>query len=121
MVCSSVNDVSEYTRTVRSAHAVATMGSVGCGAVCQVRAVDTGCSVARGEIVSVGAELSGCCGGGIFFPPFLSGGPTGRWVGSGISRASAGEKGGKLARDCFLVVWGDGRVVGSRLGLLYGN
>ena len=67
MVCSSVNDVSEYTRTVRSAHAVATMGSVGCGAVCQVRAVDTGCSVARGESVSVGAELSGCCGGGIFF------------------------------------------------------
>lgn len=62
-----MNDVSEYTRTVRSAHAVATMGCVGCGAVCQVRAVDTGCSVARGESVSVSDEPSGCCGGGIFY------------------------------------------------------
>ena len=44
-----------------------------------------------------------------------------RWVGSGISRLSTGENGVKLARDCFWVVWGEGRVVAGRLGLLYGN
>jgi hypothetical protein len=40
-----------YTRTLRSEQAVATIGRVGCGAVCHVRELDGGVSVARGASV----------------------------------------------------------------------
>ena len=44
---------SEYTRTVLSEHAVATMGKWGCGALSQVRALQGGLSVARGTRVGI--------------------------------------------------------------------
>lgn len=60
-----------YTRTLRSEQAVATMGRVGCGAVCHVRELDGGVRVARGESV-YGREsdmVEGHCGhdGGVVF------------------------------------------------------
>lgn len=45
-----------YTRTLRSEHAVATMGRDGCAAVCQVRELDGGERLARGEILGCGAS-----------------------------------------------------------------
>ena len=40
-----------YTRTLRSEQAVATMGRVGCGAVCHVRELAAGVRVASGASV----------------------------------------------------------------------
>ena len=48
-----MKDVRLYTRTLRSEHAVATIGSDGCGAVCHVRELEGGARVARGESVYV--------------------------------------------------------------------
>ena len=55
--CSSVNEVRLYTRTERSEQAVATMGCVGCGAVCHVREFEGGESVERRVSVGVGAAM----------------------------------------------------------------
>lgn len=44
-----MKDVRLYTRTLRSEHAVAIMGSEGCGADCHVRELEGGARVARGE------------------------------------------------------------------------
>lgn len=56
-----MKDVRLYTRTLRSEHAVATMGSDGCGADCHVRELDGGLRVARGVRVkrceSVGVDI----------------------------------------------------------------
>lgn len=51
MVDSSRKLVSEYTRTVLSELQVATMGSVGCGAVSQVRSWEGGIRSDKGVIV----------------------------------------------------------------------
>ena len=52
-----MKDVRLYTRTLRSEHAVATIGSEGCGAVCHVREFDGGVRVARGERMCVGDSV----------------------------------------------------------------
>ena len=54
-----MNDVRLYTRTERSEQAVATMGCVGCGAVCHVREFEGGESVERSVSVGVGVVIIG--------------------------------------------------------------
>ena len=54
--CRSVKEVKLYKRTLRSEHAVATIGRVGWGADCHVRELDGGVRVARGLRVCVRGE-----------------------------------------------------------------